>query len=147
MEPMNARREFALLFLLLGLPAATNAQPFDIDWHTIAGGGGSSSGGNFTLVGTSGQFDAGSLSGGAFQLQGGFVPGLVVPAAGEIPSLIIQLSGANIIISWPAADGVGFQLEESAGMQPGSWIASSSPSNPATLPISGATKFYRLRKP
>ncbi len=57
---------------LLGA-AAASAQPFAIDWYTIDGGGGTSSGGNFTLSGTIGQPDAGpTMSGGSFTLTGGF---------------------------------------------------------------------------
>lgn len=57
---------------LLGT-AATSAQPFAIDWYTIDGGGGTSTGGSFTLSGTIGQPDAGpTMTGGNFALTGGF---------------------------------------------------------------------------
>ncbi len=46
---------------------------FDINWHTIDGGGlMRSTGGDFELSGTVGQPDAGSMSGGDFTLTGGF---------------------------------------------------------------------------
>ena len=45
---------------------------FDLTWHTVDGGGGTSSGGDFVLRGTIGQPDAGDLSGGDFTLRGGF---------------------------------------------------------------------------
>ena len=54
---------------------------FDLSWHTIDGGGGTSTGGNFELSGTIGQPDAGSMAGGDFELAGGFWP-----AAGETGS-------------------------------------------------------------
>ena len=44
----------------------------DIKWHTVDGGGGTSSGGDFVLSGTFGQPDAGDLTGGDFMLHGGF---------------------------------------------------------------------------
>ncbi len=48
-------------------------QEFDLSWHSIDGGGVMrSSGGEFELSGTIGQPDAGSLTGGDFQLSGGF---------------------------------------------------------------------------
>ena len=54
---------------------------FSIPWHTVDGGGGTSSGGAFTLIGSIGQPDAGApMSGGAFALTGGFWPGGGVPA-------------------------------------------------------------------
>ena len=65
----------AIAFAVLGLAAPCLAQPFDLSWHTIDGGGGASSGGGFTLTGTIGQPDAGSSSGGAFTCVGGFWAG------------------------------------------------------------------------
>lgn len=45
-------------------------------WSTVDGGGGTSSGGGFTMSGTIGQPDAsGPLAGGGFTLTGGFWPG------------------------------------------------------------------------
>jgi len=52
--------------------AAAAGGDFDLSWHTIDGGGGTSSGGDFVLRGTIGQPDAGDLSGGDFTLRGGF---------------------------------------------------------------------------
>lgn len=51
--------------------SAAHAQ-LSISWYTIDGGGGTSTGGAFTLNGTIGQPDAGTLSAGAFTLAGGF---------------------------------------------------------------------------
>jgi hypothetical protein len=46
---------------------------FSMDWHTIDGGGGTSSGGDFTLSGTAGQADAGPvMTGNDFTFTGGF---------------------------------------------------------------------------
>ncbi len=45
---------------------------FDLSWYTIDGGGGTSTGDGFVLRGTIGQPDAGTLSGGDFELRGGF---------------------------------------------------------------------------
>ncbi len=59
---------------LAAAPSMALAQ-FQIDWYTIDGGGGDSSGGAFFLSGTIGQPDAGnSIAGGAFQISGGFWP-------------------------------------------------------------------------
>src|SRR5215470_6909646 len=56
-----------------------SAQSYDLSWNTIDGGGGTSTGGAFELTGTIGQPDAGpsttGMSGGQFQLVGGFWPG------------------------------------------------------------------------
>ncbi len=46
---------------------------YDMSWHTIDGGGGLMTGGDFVLSGTIGQPDAGVvLTGGSFSLTGGF---------------------------------------------------------------------------
>jgi hypothetical protein len=60
-----------LLGASLLFPAAARAQ-FQIDWYTVDGGGGTSTGGAFSLTGTMGQPDAGSASGGTFACAGGF---------------------------------------------------------------------------
>ena len=60
------------LVLALALVAATGFAQYSIDWHTIDGGGGTSTNGQYSLTGTIGQPDAGTMSGGNFTLQGGF---------------------------------------------------------------------------
>ena len=56
---------------------------FDLSWHTIDGGGGTSTAGSFELTGTIGQPDAGAvMTGGKFTLIGGFWAG-VGSAPGE----------------------------------------------------------------
>src|SRR5262245_6756382 len=90
------------LFLVLALAFArlsAHAQSYLIDWFTIDGGGGTSSGGSYSLSGTIGQPDAGTLSGGNYTLEGGFWPGLlVVPSTGEAPAMSIQLAGGSVIV-------------------------------------------------
>jgi hypothetical protein len=48
---------------------------YEMPWHTIDGGGGRSSGGQYVLTGTIGQPDADYSSGGNYELLGGFWPG------------------------------------------------------------------------
>ena len=48
------------------------ANGFSIPWWTVDGGGGTSQGGTYTLSGSIGQSDAGSLAGGNYALTGGF---------------------------------------------------------------------------
>ena len=57
---------------------------FDLSWHTVDGGGGTSSGGTFVLRGTIGQPDAGDLVGGSFTLAGGFWQ--TVAGCGDCPT-------------------------------------------------------------
>jgi hypothetical protein len=70
------------LVLLIGISTANaqrNNDPstpqsgYDLSWYTIDGGGATFSvGGSYSLGGSIGQPDAGSLSGGSYQLNGGF---------------------------------------------------------------------------
>jgi hypothetical protein len=64
----------ALLVLLLIMSAPAVSQ-YKITWYTIDGGGGTSTGGPYTLNGTIGQPDAAWSSGGIYELLGGFWPG------------------------------------------------------------------------
>jgi hypothetical protein len=69
----------------LGLLAQeTRAQStYSIDWHTVDGGGGTSTGGVFSVSGSIGLPEAGTMSGGAFTLQDGFwsiIPEVTGPA-------------------------------------------------------------------
>ena len=133
--------------ILLVLPLAALAQPYTIDWYTVDGGGGTSTGGNYTLSGTIGQSDAAitTLSGGGYTLDGGFWPGLVVAASGEGPTLFIQTSGGEVILSW-FPDPAGFALEQTDDLSTSIW-ADAPDGNPVAIPASGAARFYRLKKP
>ena len=85
---MKRRLMFTLALALLaaGLAAAwrapaAGAQPaasYDLSWYTVDGGGGASAstGGGYTLTGTAGQPDAGTLSSSTYTLAGGFWPSL-----------------------------------------------------------------------
>src|SRR6185436_4115363 len=89
-----------LLCTALGLLAARlHAQSYTIDWFTIDGGGGTSTGGVYAVSGTIGQPDAGQLSGGNFTLSGGFWGGLFAIQQPGAPTLHILNSGPNYTIS------------------------------------------------
>jgi len=122
-----------------------HAQSFTIDWFTIDGGGGTSTGAVYAVSGTIGQPDAGTLSGGSYALDGGFWPGIIVPSTGEAPTLFIELSGSNVILSWSPATP-GFTLEQTDSLAPASWSVGPA-GNPAMIPISAATRLFRLKKP
>ena len=62
----------ALLILLTLSPSLAQAQSYSIPWWTVDGGGGTSTGGGYTLSGTIGQPDAGVMTGGGYSLTGGF---------------------------------------------------------------------------
>jgi hypothetical protein len=90
----NLRQAGRILFALAALVLLTSvvlAQGgYDISWFTVDGGGGSSSGGPYTLSGTAGQPDAGMLSGGTYALTGGFWPGPAPPPYAVYLPLVLR---------------------------------------------------------
>ncbi|MGI9015100.1 MAG: hypothetical protein ACR2GY_12760 [Phycisphaerales bacterium] len=76
----------------LGMSLVTGGG-YDISWHTIDGGGGTSTGGTYSLSGTIGQHDAGGpLTGSNYSLTGGFWAG-----AGGPTNQVATLLSFNII--------------------------------------------------
>ncbi len=61
-----------LLGLLVALPALAQGGGYSLDWFTVDGGGGESTGSAYSLSGAIGQADAGALSGSGYTLNGGF---------------------------------------------------------------------------
>jgi len=147
-------RAFAAALCLLAAPLFSHAQSYSVDWFTIDGGGGTSTGGVYSLSGTIGQPDANAqpLAGGNFSLIGGFWSLLAVPTPGA-PLLTIQLSTTNTaIISWPSPSA-GFTLQQNSDLSTTNWIAAPQPvtdngTNKFILvdPPTG-NRFYRLFKP
>lgn len=70
--------------LLLIVSTVVARSGYDLSWWTVDGGGGTASGGSYTLVGTIGQPDAGILTGGGYTLGGGFWGGGVVAAGYKV---------------------------------------------------------------
>jgi hypothetical protein len=65
----------AVLVLTVTTTLGQTGGSYDLTWNTIDGGGRTSSGGPYTVTGTIGQPDAGTMSGGRYELFGGFWPG------------------------------------------------------------------------
>src|SRR5262245_32831185 len=142
---------FSAVFSVIAAASLTaSAQSYSIDWYTIDGGGGTSSGGQYTLSGTIGQPDAGTSSGGSYTLEGGFWSGIYAVQLPGSPILTITLSGPNAIVSWPESGTAGFVLQESTTLNPGSWANSGSTVTTAggiksvTVPNIGL-KYFRLK--
>jgi len=143
---------------LLWLSANGHGQTFSLDWFTIDGGGGTSTGGVYTVSGTIGQPDAGVMSGGNYTLVGGFwsiVAAIQTPGA---PLLTISLNPqlSTINVSWPLP-ATGFVLDQTLALSNTppetvwSQVAMPYQTNVThisiTVPMPGGKKFYRLRKP
>jgi len=133
-----------LLCLLAGL-VCTHAQDFALDWFSIDGGGGTSTGGVYAVSGTIGQPDAGVMQGGQFALQGGFWS---ILASGRIvlPSLHITRADGQVIVTWdPLAPG--FVLEENTSLSPTGWSpVPGGDTSPVTLSVTTGSRFFRLRR-
>ena len=135
--------------LFLATATITHAQSHSIDWFKIAGGGGTSTGGVYSVSGTIGQPDAGApMTGGQYSLTGGF---WALPTALQVtnaPTLTIAPATlGNATISWSPATP-GFVLQVSPTLTPPAWTnAPSGASNPITVPATLPTRFYRLFKP
>jgi len=139
----------SFVFLLLGALGPAAAQSYAITWSTIDGGGGTSTGGVYSLSGTIGQPDAGvPMTNGQYSVTGGF---WALPTAVQTPGaplLSIVASGAGqATISWAPATP-GFVLQESWLLTPATWTNSlSGATNPIVVPANVPAKFYRLLKP
>jgi hypothetical protein len=127
-----------------------SAQPYAIDWSTIDGGGGTSTGGVYSVSGTIGQPDASTTpaTGGVYSVTGGF---WALPQAVQTPGaplLSIAASGPGLAtISWTPDPG-GFVLQETLSLTPTNWVdAAGGTNNPSVVAFSNAARFYRLRKP
>jgi hypothetical protein len=89
--------------ICLALGSTAFAQTYSIDWHTIDGGGGTSTGGVYSVSGTIGQPDAGTMSGGNYSLTGGFWSLLSIVQTPGAPLLSITLTATNTaMVSWPS---------------------------------------------
>ena len=102
-----------LAFLNLLLTLSIRAQAYSLDWHTIdGGGGGTSTGGVYSVSGTIGQPDAGLMSGSGYSLDGGFWSLLSLVQTPSAPLLSISLTTTNTaIVSWPSPT-TGFILQQ-----------------------------------
>ncbi len=111
------------VLLLAGLPFVPRAlaQPFTVDWFTVASGSGTSTGSVYAISGTAGQYDAGRLAGGAYTVDGGFWGIIAAVQAAGAPLLTITHSGPNVVVSWPSPS-TGFVLEQNTNLQnPSGW--------------------------
>lgn len=137
------------LVLVSALCLQARAQSYSVDWFKIAGGGGTSTNGEFSLSGTIGQPDAGGpMTNGQFSITGGFwvLPSVIQTAGSPILSIVRGTPGIAVVSWSPAASG--FVLQETLSLSSGNWTNSpSGATNPATVPATAPVKFYRLFKP
>jgi hypothetical protein len=128
---------------------------FSLDWSTIDGGGGSSTGGVYCVTGTIGQPDAGKMSGGNFTLDGGFWGFLAAVQSPGAPYLRVARTETNTVcICWAGTDPA-WKLHATTNLVTTGSTWTEIPRPYATnatglyfiesVPV--GNKFYRLHKP
>ena len=150
---LGASLAIAAWCLLLLHCQSARAQTFTIDWFTVDGGGGTSTGGFFSVSGTIGQPDAGHMSGGNYSLDGGFWGIIAAVQTPGAPLLNITRTTTNsVAVSWPSPS-TGFVLQQNTnGVSSVNWSNA-----PGTILDDGTTRtlivnpptgnrFYRLKK-
>jgi hypothetical protein len=137
------------IVLLLGLliPGISFAQQYSISWYKVAGGGGTATGGVYSVSGTIGQHDAGGpMTGGNYSLTGGFWSLFVVQTPGA-PLLTITRVGNQAIVSWSSSI-TGWTLQTNDNLATGTWRSYTGVviNNTATNPLPSGNVFFRLEQ-
>jgi hypothetical protein len=144
-------KNFILIFGLL-LPGLASAQSYSINWYKIAGGGGISTNGSYSVSGTIGQHDAGGpMTGGGYSLKGGFWSLISVIQTLGAPTLYISYSGNTVSVFWLAVPGWNLQqnndLTKPAGWSASSGITTSDGTNYLNIASPSGSLFFRLSNP
>ena len=132
----------------------TCAQSYSVDWFTVDGGGGASTGGSFAVSGTIGQPDAGGpMTGGDFSFTGGFWAIYAVQTAGAPRLTIVDTHTNAVSVSWPSPS-TGWTLQRNTNsINSVNWSnVTSGIQDNGTIkyfidgPLAG-NRFYRLKTP
>ncbi len=129
--------------LLLAICLDALAQSYSIDWFKIAGGGGTSTGGIYSVSGTIGQHDAGGpMTGGNYSLTGGFWSLLSVVQTPGSPTLKIFLTTTNTaVVYWPSPS-TGFVVQQNTTVGGTNWTGV-----PETVNDNGTNRFIIVNPP
>ena len=145
---MNTQLSLSSLALGAALFAVSCSSAFaqySIDWCTFDGGGGSASGGSYSVTGTLGQPDAGAMLHAPYAVAGGFW-GLL----GTKPWQRIWVEGSDVIVAWPVTAGA-CQLQATDSLSGPHWSdVTARPSvvdgeYRVTMPLSDFQQYFRLR--
>jgi hypothetical protein len=131
-----------LLLCSLLLPVLGFSQQYSIDWHKVSGGGGTSTGGVFTVSGTIGQADAGGpMANGSFSLAGGFWAIYAVQTPGA-PTLWIKRTTTNTVMVYWLSPATGYNLQVKTDLTTATWT-----SPPETITDNGTLKYIIVNPP
>jgi hypothetical protein len=143
------------LILLFGLLMPDNGftqTNYSIGWYKIAGGGGVSTNGPYSVNGTIGQPDAsGPLTGGPYSVMGGYWALISVVQTPGLPNLAIAHSGNNVVVSWPNTGSYTLQQNSNVAT-PASWttsgysISTANGTNSVIIMPPTGNLFFRLKQ-
>ena len=149
-------KSFILLTAIAAIVSSaswTEGQSYTLNWYKIASGGGTSTGGVYSVSGTIGQHDAsGAMTGGNYSVTGGFWSLFAVQTPGA-PVLTIKLTPTNTaMVSWPSPS-TGYNLQVNTSLATTNWVTpAESVTDNGTIkyiivnPPTG-NRFYRLKNP
>ena len=137
---------FCFLLSVFGFRAS--GQSYSINWSKIAGGGGTSTNGQYSLSGTIGQPDAGGpMTNGQYSITGGFWSLIQVVQTAGAPLLTITYAGNQAIVSWPVS-ATGWTLQTNSNLATGTWsnYAGTVVNNSVTNSPPMGSLFFRLKQ-
>src|SRR5437016_9482391 len=141
--------------LLLGFAWAGSASAQSaIDWFTADAGGAAAASANYVIDYTLGQGDAATLTSANYTIVGGFWALVDLGPASGLPQLhVTPGSPGNVLLSWPSPS-TSYVLQENLNLSnPAGWtdvaglVSDDGTLKTITRPVSGSTRYYRLRKP
>ena len=134
--------------LLLAGASALGQTNYAIDWWTTDGGGGTSTGGIYSVTGTIGQPDAGGpMTGGQYSVTGGFWSLINVVQTPGAPLLTITYAGNQAVVSWESSI-TGWTLQTNHNLATGTWgnYAGAVSNNRVTNAPPTGNLFFRLKQ-
>ena len=143
----NAKSFGCFCFLLSAFNFQASGQSYTVDWYKVSGGGGTSTGGVFSVSGTIGQPDAsGAMTGGNYSVTGGFWSLYAVQTPGA-PLLTITRAGNQAIVSW-SPSVTGWTLQTNANLATPTWGNYLGPvvNNSVTNSPPKGNLFFRLKQ-
>ena len=151
---MKPGRRLAFVLLWVAVSAVQAQTNYTIDWFTVDGGGGTSTGGVYSVSGTIGQPDVGKMRGGSFAIEGGFW-GLL--AAVQIPGApllsIFRTSTNTVAVAWPSPATDWILQQNTTSVSSVNWsnvtatIQDDGTSKTLIVNPPTGNRFYRLWKP
>jgi len=148
------KNQFSILIVCtaLLLPLAATAQQYSNNWFKVSGGGGTSTGGVYSVSGTIGQHDAGGpMTGGLYSATGGFWAIYALQTLG-LPNLTIAFVAPDSVkVSWPNIGS--YTLRTNSNLTTPGWsgyggtITTANGTNSVTFTPPKGNLFFRLSSP